>query len=216
MPRSALARWKAPADRVDPVEQIKHSHAGRLDWLIPIRVGRMVGLAVRIPARHRRRHGRGRRAAARHRHHAGDLRRRPPGQLRLLRLAGARPRHRPQRLRRGAPRCLGVGPAPAGRQHLGGRAAERRRAKRSAQAAVASCVAAYRAEVRFLADQPLLSALLRAARRRPAARDGDREVAARRDRAGRQARAIADQRPRAAAVHRRSATGGGTSSRSRR
>ncbi len=42
VPRSALARWKAPANRVDPVEQIKLSHAGRLAWLIPIRVGRMV------------------------------------------------------------------------------------------------------------------------------------------------------------------------------
>ncbi len=41
VPRSALARWKAPADRVDPVEQIELSHAGRLEWLIPIRVGRM-------------------------------------------------------------------------------------------------------------------------------------------------------------------------------
>jgi len=42
VPRSALARWKAPASRVDPVEQIKLSNAGRLAWLIPIRVGRMV------------------------------------------------------------------------------------------------------------------------------------------------------------------------------
>ena len=41
VPRSALARWKASANRVDPVEQIKLSHAGRLEWLIPIRVGRM-------------------------------------------------------------------------------------------------------------------------------------------------------------------------------
>ena len=65
-------------------------------------------------------------APARHRHHPGRLRRLAPGQLRLLRLARARPRHRPQRLRRGPPRRLGVGPAPAGGQHLGGRPAERR------------------------------------------------------------------------------------------
>ena len=42
VPRSSLGEWKPPADRPDPVEQIKHSHEGRLDWLIPIRVGRMV------------------------------------------------------------------------------------------------------------------------------------------------------------------------------
>ena len=42
VPRSALGDWKAPANRPDPVEQIRHSHEGRLDWLIPIRVGRMV------------------------------------------------------------------------------------------------------------------------------------------------------------------------------
>ena len=83
-------------------------------------------LAVRIPARHRGRDGRGRRPAAVQRDHPGDLRRRAPGQLRFLRLARARPGDRPQRLRRGPPGRLGVGPAPAGRQHLGRRAAERR------------------------------------------------------------------------------------------
>ena len=44
-----------------------------------------------------------------------------------------------------------------------------------------SCVSAYRDEVAFLAEQPLLHALLQPARRRPAARDGDREDAAGRD-----------------------------------
>ncbi len=43
VPRSVLGDWKAPADRPDPVEQIKHSHEGRLDRLIPIRVARMAG-----------------------------------------------------------------------------------------------------------------------------------------------------------------------------
>src|SRR6266851_3475728 len=42
VPRSSMGDWKAPANRPDPVEQIMHSHEGRLDWLIPIRVGRMV------------------------------------------------------------------------------------------------------------------------------------------------------------------------------
>jgi uncharacterized protein (DUF2252 family) len=42
VPRGALGDWKPPADRRDPVEQIVRSHVGRLDWLIPIRVGRML------------------------------------------------------------------------------------------------------------------------------------------------------------------------------
>ena len=42
VPRSSLGDWKAPANRPDPVKQIMHSHEGRLQWLIPIRVGRMV------------------------------------------------------------------------------------------------------------------------------------------------------------------------------
>jgi uncharacterized protein (DUF2252 family) len=41
VPRKVLGDWKAPRDRIDPVEQIVHSHEGRLDWLIPLRVGRM-------------------------------------------------------------------------------------------------------------------------------------------------------------------------------
>src|SRR5215471_7469454 len=42
VPRSALALWKPPPCRVDPVEQTKLAHQGRIDRLIPIRVGRMV------------------------------------------------------------------------------------------------------------------------------------------------------------------------------
>ena len=41
-PRSALGRWSAPADRLDPVQQVTATNEGRLDWLIPVRVGRMV------------------------------------------------------------------------------------------------------------------------------------------------------------------------------
>ncbi len=39
--RSALGDWAAPSDRPDPVALINESHQGRLDWLIPLRVGRM-------------------------------------------------------------------------------------------------------------------------------------------------------------------------------
>ena len=42
VPRSSLGVWRAPDDRPDVVEQINKSHEGRLDWLIPVRVGRMV------------------------------------------------------------------------------------------------------------------------------------------------------------------------------
>ncbi len=77
-------------------------------------------LPVRVPPRHRDRDGRGRGRPAGHRHHAGGLRRLPPGQLRLLRLARGRTGDRPQRLRRGPSGLLGVGPAAAGGQHLGG------------------------------------------------------------------------------------------------
>src|SRR3954467_6441942 len=42
VPRSALGDWGAPPGRADVVDQVVRSHAGRLDWLIPVRVGRMI------------------------------------------------------------------------------------------------------------------------------------------------------------------------------
>jgi uncharacterized protein (DUF2252 family) len=42
VPRKSLAEWTAPPDRPDPVELINISHRGRIERLIPIRVGRMV------------------------------------------------------------------------------------------------------------------------------------------------------------------------------
>jgi uncharacterized protein (DUF2252 family) len=41
VPRRSLGDWSAPAGRPDPVQLIIESHQGRLDWLIPVRVGRM-------------------------------------------------------------------------------------------------------------------------------------------------------------------------------
>jgi uncharacterized protein (DUF2252 family) len=41
VPRRSLGEWSVRADRQDPVRLIIESHAGRLDWLIPVRVGRM-------------------------------------------------------------------------------------------------------------------------------------------------------------------------------
>jgi uncharacterized protein (DUF2252 family) len=42
VPRSALGDWSPAADRPDPVDQIVAANEGRLDWLIPVRIGRMV------------------------------------------------------------------------------------------------------------------------------------------------------------------------------
>jgi uncharacterized protein (DUF2252 family) len=40
--RSALGDWTPPDDRADPVDLVRESHEGREDWLVPVRVGRMV------------------------------------------------------------------------------------------------------------------------------------------------------------------------------
>ena len=42
VPRSSLGDWSEPDKRRNPVDLINESHQGRLDWLIPVRVGRMV------------------------------------------------------------------------------------------------------------------------------------------------------------------------------
>ena len=42
VPRSSFAAWEPSADRVDPVDQLVAAHEGRVDWLVPVRVGRMV------------------------------------------------------------------------------------------------------------------------------------------------------------------------------
>ena len=40
--RSDLGRWRPKEDRPDPVDLIEEAHSGRLERLIPVRVGRMV------------------------------------------------------------------------------------------------------------------------------------------------------------------------------
>lgn len=42
VPRSSFDAWAPPADRPDPVALIEQSHQGRLESLIPIRIGRMI------------------------------------------------------------------------------------------------------------------------------------------------------------------------------
>src|SRR6266508_6787079 len=41
VPRSALGRWRVRAGRPDPVDMVVLSHLGRVERLIPVRVGRM-------------------------------------------------------------------------------------------------------------------------------------------------------------------------------
>lgn len=40
--RESMGEWEAPSDRLDPIKQIEFSHEGRIDWLIPVRVERMM------------------------------------------------------------------------------------------------------------------------------------------------------------------------------
>src|SRR5829696_5889116 len=42
VPRSSLGLWRPSDHRVDPVQQVIDAHEDRLQWLIPVRVGRMV------------------------------------------------------------------------------------------------------------------------------------------------------------------------------
>jgi len=42
VPRKSLGDWAPPPDRPSPVDLIRESHEGRLEWLIPVRVARMV------------------------------------------------------------------------------------------------------------------------------------------------------------------------------
>ncbi len=42
VPRRAMAQWETPSDRPDPVTLLSESHRGRVDELIPVRVGRMI------------------------------------------------------------------------------------------------------------------------------------------------------------------------------
>jgi uncharacterized protein (DUF2252 family) len=42
VPRKRLGDWNPPAGRPDPITLVIEAHEGRQDWLIPVRVGRMV------------------------------------------------------------------------------------------------------------------------------------------------------------------------------
>lgn len=40
-PPESLGEWSPPADRRDPMDLVAENHRGRIDWLVPVRVGRM-------------------------------------------------------------------------------------------------------------------------------------------------------------------------------
>ena len=42
VPRSSLSQWSTSADRRDVLDLLEESHAGRISWLVPVRIGRMV------------------------------------------------------------------------------------------------------------------------------------------------------------------------------
>ena len=216
VPRSTLGDWKAPANRPDPVEQIRHSHEGRLDWLIPVRVGRMVaspygflrGTAIVM---------------------AEDVAALPAtgitpvicgdahlGNFGFYASPGTRPRDRPERLRRVASGRVGVGSAAARRQHLGGGPAHRCATEAQCHDSVASCVAAYRDGSAFSCERAAAVALLSADRRRPASRDRDRHRVARRDRPRGETRAVTGRAIARCRASRPSATAGAASWTNRR
>ena len=114
-------------------------------------------------------HGGGLRPPAGDGDHAGHLRRRPRRELRLLRHTRAGPGPRPQRLRRGPPGGLGVGPAPPGDERVGGRPAERLDARRAARRLPCPASPPTAPTCAYLADAAAAGPLVPAARRRPAA-----------------------------------------------
>jgi uncharacterized protein (DUF2252 family) len=42
VPRGGLGHWRPAEDRPDPVDLVEAAHDGRLPWLVPVRVGRML------------------------------------------------------------------------------------------------------------------------------------------------------------------------------
>ncbi len=154
--RSELGVWKPPADRIDPLELIRRSHEGRLDRLIPIRVDRMLaspygflrGSAIVMAADVAGLPATGIMPVICGDAHLGNFGFYASPELDLVidlnDFDEAHPGPWEWDLRR-----LVASIWVAGRQN--GSSESRCRD------AVAACVAAYRAEVRFLADEPLLS-----------------------------------------------------------
>jgi len=156
VPRSSLADWSPSADRPDPIQQIMDSHEGRVGTLVPVRVGRMIaspygflrGTAVVM---------------------AGDVARLPATGITPVVCGDS---HLGNFGFYASPeRDLVIDLNDFDEAHPGGWEWDLRRlvasiwvagrqngaSEDSCAAAATECVAAYRDEVRFLADQPLLS-----------------------------------------------------------
>ena len=201
MPRRSLGDWSA-AGRPDPVQLIIESHQGRLDWLVPVRVGRMAatpygflrGAAVVMATDVAGLPSTGITPVICGDAHLGNFGFYASPQRDLVidlnDFDEAHPGGWEWDLRR-----LVASIWVAGRQNGAGEA--------GCETAVRQCVAGYRAEVRALADTPLLARSyqrLDVDRLRSSARW---EVAARRDQASSGARPQKNQRPGAAQVHQR-------------
>jgi uncharacterized protein (DUF2252 family) len=156
VPRSSLADWHPPADRPDPIRLIQESHEGRVDGLVPVRVGRMIaspygflrGTAVVMAEDVARLPATGITPVVCGDAHLGNFGFYASPERDLVidlnDFDEAHPGSWEWDLRR-----LVASIWVAGRQNGA--------SEDECAAAVAQCVAAYRDEVRYLADQPLLS-----------------------------------------------------------
>ena len=151
VPRSSHARFEPSRDRSDPVELLERQAQTRVPELVPIRYGRMLVSPFTFY----------RGAAKIMAHDLADtprsgltcpvLRGRASVELRCVRLARAPAGVRHQRLRRDAPRAVGVGRQAAGREHADRRARQRLTATRTR---TGSCSTASRNTARRCASSP--------------------------------------------------------------
>ena len=176
-PARVLGRWDPPADRPSPVQLIMESHVGRLEELVPIRVGRMVGLAVRAssgaPPIVMAEHFAGLPATGITPVICGDAHlgnfgfyASPEGEL-VLDLNDFDEAH---------PGSLGMGSAEAGSQRLGRGTSELPRPRSSAPTPSRPAWPPIPDEVNSLAEQPLLMRSYNRLDVAAPARDRDREV----------------------------------------
>jgi len=155
VPRRSLAHWSPPPDRPDPVRLLSESHQGRLGWLVPIRVARMVtspygflrGSAVVMASDVASLPSTGITPVICGDAHLGNFGfyASPEGELviDLNDFDEAHPGSWEWDLRR-----LAASIWVAGRENGS--------TEQQCESSVLACVAAYRSEVRFLAEQPLL------------------------------------------------------------
>ena len=129
-PRSSHAAWTPAPDRPDPVDLLEAQAKGREPDLVPIRYARMIPIPLHVHARGGDSHGQRPLGHAADRHPGPAVRRLSPLELRGLRLTGANPAVRRQRLRRDAARAVGVGrEAPRHEHGRGGQGQRFRRGR---------------------------------------------------------------------------------------